>query len=223
MAFYLSLFIFIASLVIGLILMIGGKGMDRGRFLLLTAFHAIFFLAFISSLILKRNSGVTTFNYFFLAFICSGVVLCGLAWRSKAPHALKIYFSIFGLTIPVFLVSPSILLNFLLTMNLSGTNGPVFHLYGKYYLETQNSSNSEDDFPHYKLVRMQGLFHKTIQRDLYFRGKLDSVKVIDNEDAGILILRGYTSRESYVSNETDSVDLSVQLKPKRQSEVEYRL
>jgi len=223
MTFYLSLFIFIASLVIGLILMIGGKDMSREKFLLFFSFHAIFFLAFVASLILKKNGDVTSFNYFFMAFICSGVILCGLAWRSQAPRILKIYFSVFGLTIPLFLVSPSILLNFLLTMNFSGTNGPVFHLYGKYYIETQNSSVDGEEYPHYKLVRKQGLFHKTIQRDLYFSGVLDSVRVLENTDEKSINIRGYTSKTSYVSTEIDSTELLVPLKVAKYGDVEYRL
>ncbi len=223
MTFYLSLFVYIISLVIGLILMIGGKGMSRDKFYLLTSFHLIIMLAFIASLILIKEKGETSLNYFFMAFICSGVILSGLAWRCQSPFFLKIYFSVFAFTIPLFLLSPSILLNFLLTMNLSGTRGPVFFLYGKYYIETQNSSVSDNEFPRYKLVRKQGLFHKTIQRDLYFSGRLDSVKVIENSDEKNIKLRGYISKVSYVSSEVDSTDLIVPLKILKHGDVEYRL
>jgi hypothetical protein len=221
-SFYLSLFIFIATLVIGLILMIVGKGMSRERFLLLFSFHLIFLLAFLLSIILKKNYEVTFYNYFFMIFICSGVLISGLSWRSNSPTGIKIYLSVFILTIPLFLLSPSILLNFLLTMRFSSTTGPEYHLYDRYYLEIQNSTNEANVNPHYKLVLKQGLFHKTIQRNLSFNGKLDSIKVLDNNEKNIR-LRGYTSKVSYVSNDIDSVDLLVPLKTIKQGDVEYRL
>jgi hypothetical protein len=223
MTFYLSLFIFIISIVAGLVLMIGGKGMSRQKFLLLTSIHLIFIFAFAASLILRKAIPSSGYNYFFMAFICSGLVLSGLAWRSLAPFYLRIYFSIFALTIPMFLISPSILLNFLLTMNFSGTNGPVFHLYANYYIEAQNSSRATDKYPHYKLVRKHGLFHQTIQRDLYFSGTLDSVRVIDSENDNTIMIRGFISKVSYVSSEIDSLDLRVPIKIVKQGDVEYHL
>ena len=75
MIFYLILFVFILSLIIGLILMITGKDMRREKFLLLSTIHLIFIFAFIASLILRKNDGIGEYNYFFTAFICSGIIL----------------------------------------------------------------------------------------------------------------------------------------------------
>ncbi len=223
MSFYLSLFLFIISLIIGLALMIIGKNLSREKFLLLVSIHLIFLFAFISSMLLKKNNEVITYNYFFTAFVCSGIILSGLSWRSNSPIILRFYFSIFTLTIPLFMVSPSILLNFLLTMNLSSTNGPSFHLDKQYYLETQNTSTIEDKKPHYKVILKRHLFHQTIQRDIVFKGKLDSIKIIDIDPGKSMNVRGYSSNTTYVSIEFDSIDVLIYLKTTKQGDVEYRL
>ena len=223
MSFYLSLFLFIISLIIGLALMIVGKNMSREKFLLLVSIHVIFLFAFIASLLLKKNGEVNTYNYFFTAFVCTGIILSGLSWRSTSPMILRFYFSIFVLTIPLFLVSPSILLNFLLTMNFSSTHGPSFHLDKQYYLETQNTSTVEDKKPHYKVILKRGLFHQTIKRDIVFGGKLDSLKIIDKNTDKSIKVRGYSSKTTYVSLEVDSVDILIPLKITKQGDVEYRL
>ncbi len=223
MSNFLSLFIFISSVVIGLVLMITGKDMRREKFLLLVSFHVIFLFAFIASLLLQKNKDHDTYNYFFMAFICSGIVLSGISWRSQSPNYFKIYFSIFALAIPIFLVSPSLLLNFLLTMRFSGIQGQSFPLDKYYSIETQNSFNTNTDQPHYKVILKKGFFHKTVQRDLLFGGKLDSIKVIDNSNGLSMIVRGYTSKITYVSSEVDSMDTNILLKVNKQGNVEYRL
>lgn len=222
MTFYLSLFIFILSVVGGLVLMLTGRGMSKDRFMLLTSIHLIFLLAFIASIIIK-NEGNSANNYFFMVFICSGVTLSGLAWRSEAQKLLKIYFSLFILTIPLFLLSPSTLMNFLLTMNLNNAGGREFHLRNEYYIEEQKSTRSSDEVPHYKLILKKGMFHKTVQRDIVFGGKLDSLRVLENEDNKYMLIRGFTSRITFVSSETDSIDVKVMLQVFKQGDVEYHL
>ena len=202
--------------------MIAGKDMQREKFLLLASIHLIFLLAFIASLLLLKNNGVVVYNYFFTAFICSGIILSGLSWRSKSPVILRWYFSLFAFTLPLFLLSPSLLLNFLLTMSFSNT-GSSFHLYDKYFLETQNNSSQLKDYPRYKAILKHGIFHQTIQRDIEFGGILDSVKIIENEKGKILLLRGYTSKITRVSSDVDSADVTILLKVIKQGDVEYHL
>ncbi len=203
--------------------MIIGKDMRREKFLLLSSIHLIFIFAFIASLILRKNDGIGEFNYFFTAFICSGIILSGLSWRSNSPVLLRLYFSIFIITIPLFLFSPSMLLNFLLTTNFKSSIGPAFHLQDQYFLETQSTSKILDNKPHYKLIFKRGIFHQTIQRDIVFGGKLDSVKVIEIVPDKNMILRGYSNKTTYVSSEIDSVDAKVLLKVVKNGDVEYRL
>lgn len=96
-------------------------------------------------------------------------------------------------------------------------------LQGRYYLEKQNISRSKEDVEHYKLILKKGIFHKTVQRDLSFGGKLDSVKVIQFEPGDFLKIRGYTSQNTYVSTDKDSSDVQVSLADKKAGTIEYRL
>ena len=222
MAFYLSLFIFIVSLVVGLVLMIAWRNLSRERFLLLTSIHSIFFVAFVASLFLK-GSVASGHNYFFTIYLCSGIILSGLAWRSQAPKVLRFYFSIFLVTIPLFLLSPSRLLNFLHTMKFTNTTGASFDLGSRFFLEEQTSTTLQDGTPVYKVVRKNGFFYKTVQRDLSFGGKLDSVRVLDFASNQFIRIRGFTSIVSYVSTDIDSSDAEVTLVKKGPGSIEYRL
>ena len=203
--------------------MIAGKNMKRDKFLLMTTIHVVFLFGFIASLLLQHQKETISHNYFFTAFICSGIIMSGIAWRSDSPKFLRVYFSIFVLTIPIFLISPSLLLNFLVTMNFKSSNGPVFNLTDQYYLETQTTSRQAENIPHYKLTLKKGMFHQSIQRDISFGGKLDSIKVLQIEKGNSISVRGYTSISSHVSVDVDSTDLEIPLKTVKQGDIEYHL
>jgi hypothetical protein len=150
-------------------------------------------------------------------------LLCGLAWRSECPKILRIYFSIFALTIPLFIFSPSMLMNFLLTMNYSSTNGPTFPLYGNYFIEEQNSGGQDGTSIKYKVILKKGIFHQTIQRDISFEKKLDSIRVLEVNPGMNISLRGYTSTKTHVSSEIDSMDVVVPLFNDKPGSVQYQL
>ena len=96
-------------------------------------------------------------------------------------------------------------------------------LQGRYFLEKQNISRNKEDIEHYKLILKKGIFHQTVYRDLSFGGKLDSVKVIQFEQGEFLTIRGYTSQNTYVSTEVDSLDVQVPLASKKSGTIEYHL
>lgn len=222
MAFYLGLFIFIISVVVSLIVLIAGKGIKNDKFLLFVTIHLLFLLAAIASIaIQKKENGMG--NFFFLFFICSGLLLCGLAWKSTVSKYFRYYFSIYALTIPIFLISPSLLMNFLLTASFTGTNEPLIALTGRYFLEKQNISRNKNERENYKLIKKKGVFHQTIQRDITFGNKLDSVKVIEFIEGKNLIVRGYTSVVTHVSTEIDSADQTLLLLNKKAGEIEYKV
>jgi hypothetical protein len=222
MTFYISFIVFIISLLAGLALMLIGKKMGKERFHLLASAHFLLILAFVASLILRKDNSVIVNNYFFTAFICSGLMLSGLAWRIDISKVLRYYFTIFILTFPMFLFSPSMMMNFLVTSHYSSTTGKTFHIVGKYFLELQNSTETTDNIPHYKLISKTGIFHKTIQRDLVFQGEVDSVRVIEKDNQRMMI-RGYTSKKTYVSEETDSTDVEIILEKNKPGAIEYHL
>lgn len=208
-----------------MVAMIVTKRMERRQFLVFASFHGILMFGYFASLILQKNSNDHTvvFNYFFLAFICSGIILSGLSLRSDLPKWMKLYFSGFALAIPLFIFSPSMLVNFLLTAKYTDSFGPRFDLGQRYFLETQNTVMTSDSFPHYKLIRKKGMFHETIERDIVFRGILDSVKILEFNPPEDLTVRAYTSNITFVSSVIDSTDKVFKLRKIKKNDVEYRL
>jgi hypothetical protein len=221
MSFYIAIIAFITSVIAGLILMIIAKNPSKEKFMLLASLHGILLLAFIASLILRIDPNA--FNYFFMVFICSGIVLSGIVWRTDVAKAIKYYFSLFILTIGMFLLSPSMLVNFLLTTKYSSASGESFLVQENFYIERQNTTMKSDDMPYYKLIRKRGIFHTTIQRDISFNGKLDSIKVLDFNKQENGLIRGYTSKKTFVSSSSDSLDVEIILKKKSVDGVEYKL
>lgn len=224
MSFYLAIILFISSVIIGLVLMTILKNVSWEKFRLAALAHSMLLFAFVASLCLQKGKSETgQFNYFFLIYFCSGVTLSGLVWRSRAPKWLRVYFSLFILGFPMFLFSPSMMVNFLLTTNYTDSLGPRFQVQGNLWLETQNTVMKTDSVPHYKLIRKRGLYRETLARDLVFGGKLDSIKVLDLQQGVSATLRGYTSTITYVSSDVDSMELEIPLVKYSRDNVEYRL
>lgn len=222
MAFYIAIILFILSVISGLLAMVLTKEFTAAKFNLLASIHAILLLPLLAWLFL-HSSNSNGINYFFLIFICSGIILSGLAWKGNAHVVLRSYFSCYILTIGMFILSPSMLVNFLLTMKYTDVSGDIFLVRENFYLEEQNNYNDKNSFPHYKLIRKRGFFHSTIQRDLLFNGKLDSIKVVDFDKSTKGLIRGYTSSKTFVSTEIDSTDIEIILTKKSTDGVEYHL
>ena len=221
MSFYIAIIAFITSVIAGILSMIAGKNIDRRRFILFATMHGMLLFSFLASLMLTKDPNA--FNYFFMAYICSGIILSGLAWRSFIFIGLKIYFGLFALTIGMFILSPSMLVNFLLTTRYTDSLGESFHVTENFYIERQNTKISNDSFPHYKLIRKRGIFHSSLQRDIIFNGKLDSIKVIEFDKSNLGLIRGYTSIQTFVSTKIDSVDVEIVIKKKSNDGLEYKL
>ncbi len=146
-------------------------------------------------------------NYFFLASFCLGILTSGIILRSGFPIYLKLYFSIFLLSLPVFIIAPSRVLGFIVTGNFTTANPQRFHLSGNYYLVEQQgtSTPSYGDTLFFKMVREMGVFHSTLARDIQLPRETDSVIILSNPDENPLWLRGYYLKEQH----TDSFDIRV--------------
>lgn len=224
MVFYLSIVLYISSVIGALVLMILGKNMDRQKFFLLAGVHGFLLLVFLASLVLKTDNGEQqSLNFFFLLFICSGVWLTGQVWRIHTPLPLRIYFSLYAITFPLFLFSPSMLVNFLLTTHYTETLGKTFQVKDNYYLEQQNSWSDNSGKMKYKLVVKKGIFTQTLSRDIDFKGSIDSCKTITFDIDSSAVLRGYRLVETYVSTSLDSIDVTVPLKQRKLNQIERRL
>ncbi len=202
-------------------LLAAARNISKQNLTFLGLLHLMFLFAFLASLVL--SSGGETPNYFFLAYICSGILLSGLYLRSEFFLPVKIYFGLFALTLPLFIFSPSMLVNFLLTMNYSDSFGPKFPLTGKYYLEAQNVIKENETKPLYKIMLKRGMYKQTIERDIEFAGKLDSVIVLEQNGNYSIKLRGYSSNTTFVSSTIDSLDVEVSLRNQKYGDVEKYL
>lgn len=97
-------------------------------------------------------------------------------------------------------------------------------LQGNYFLERQTSAFSSDSAGmKYKVILKKGMFHETIARDLDFRGKLDSMKILSFEERKSFLIRGYTSNKSFVEDKIDSADVTVELQTMKKDVIEYKV
>jgi hypothetical protein len=212
---------YILSLIIGGILFFASKKINHGWFRMLAGIHLVLGIFFLFSLFAVQSD--SDIHLPFLFFFCSGIICCGLAWGMNRPLVLRIYFSLFAASLAIFLVSPSTLLNFILTANFT-PHAKMISVKENYFLEQQTSTSSEkENVVLYKLISKHGMFHRTQTRDLNFNGKLDSLNVLSFEKENEISIRGYTSQKTFVSDEVDSVDLKIDLNPKRKDVIERKL
>jgi hypothetical protein len=221
MLLYAAIIGYILSNIIALALVFTGKKLSPTVFRMLASLHLIFAVFFIFNLLTNKEESPRYVS--FLVFFCSGIITGGLALGTKTNTILKIYFGIFCLSIFVFILSPSLLLNFLMTASFN-RHKDMIQVKENYFLERQASAFSSDTSGiKYKLIEKNGMFHKTIARDLDFKGKLDSMRILSYDERKSFIIRGYSSIKSFVEDKIDSVDLTIELLPAKKDEIERRL
>ncbi len=223
---YLAIILYIISVVAGILILFTGKNIPTKNFLIGALIHLLLIVLFCIKLTstYQAIAGSSFFKLSFLFTICTGLVLAGISWKSNVHLSLKVYFSLFSLTLLLFLFSPSRLINFLLTASYSDTMGKTFSVSGNYFLEEQTSGMRNDNsIPHFKLIQKHGIFHETIQRDILFNGNPDSIKVVEFVEAKNAVIRGYTSKRTYVSTEIDSADVWVKLVKEKKDQIERKL
>ena len=226
MSTYLAIILYILSIVGGLLALVAGKKVPQKRFLVGVSVHLLFIVLFVITITSGDKSATLPFfiRLSFLFVICSGLILAGVAWKSNVHILPRLYFSLFFLTLLLFLFSPSRTINFLLTARYADTLGKVFSVGENYFLEEQTSMVTGDAaIPHYKLILKHGMFHETIERDIVFGGNLDSILVLGFTAGKEAMIRGYRSKNTYVSTEIDSSDVSVKLAREKKNQIERKL
>lgn len=202
---------YIISLVACLILMVVGKNATLKTFKTALLIHLFFALVFLILLLFfcLFDSVSYTLSYGALAYLCSGVAISGMIFRSKMNRLIKIYFGIFTSSFLIFVTSPSTLFSIITKGSLTVENYDRFLIIDNYYLDKQSSFNSEKNtLVKYKIVQKLGYFNKTISRDLAFNQDLDSIKTLKFDIGNSTNLRGYFHH----LNKTDSIDIAVDLK-----------
>ncbi len=223
MAFYLTLSLYILAVLGGLILMISFRRLPRQAFNRLAFTHWLLAGGAILSFVLVKNPDPEAPHYLLFTFIISGVLLSGLVWRVTTALPLKIYFSLFALTFPLFLFSPSMLVNFLLTFRYTDSLGKTFDLGNRYFIEEQQAVLRSKSAVQYKLVRKTGIYRSTIARNIDFAGPVDSIRVLELFGNDSISIRAYRIQSTYVSTEMDSTDRTITLQPTRKNVIQRNL
>ena len=156
-----------------------------------------------------------TSNYLFLVLFCSGLLVAGNLLRKSYPIYLKIYFSLFLVSILVFIFSPSKVLGFIASGDISAINPKRYKIMESYYFIEQQSimRSNKDQNSSFKVVREMGFFHKTLAREVLLPQKTDSILMLDFKENKNIFVRIYFNN----NNSTDSLDLNVPLVLKRDS------
>lgn len=202
---------YILSLVACLVLMIVGKNLQASTYKKAAAIHLVlaglFFIALLQSLT-SENFPVWV-SYGSLAFVCSGVAISGLIFRSKMAFYVKLYFGIFTASFILFVASPSTLFSLITKGKLKVENYDRFKIVDNYYLDKQSSFIGEkNSVTKYKIVQKLGYFNKTISRDIEFKNDLDSIRTISFEPGKSAYLRGYF----HIPDKVDSIEVAINLK-----------
>jgi hypothetical protein len=221
MLLYAAIIGYILSNIIALALVFTGKKLNPAIFRMLATLHIILGVFFIFNLVTNKDEYPHYVS--FLIFFCSGIITGGLALGANKNIILKIYFGLFCISIFVFILSPSLLLNFLMTASFN-RHRDMIPLRENYFLERQASafSNNTSEIK-YKVIEKSGMFHKTIARDLDFKGKLDSMRILSYEERKAFVVRGFTGSSSFVEDKIDSTDIKIELLPAKRDVIERKL
>jgi len=194
-----GLIAYVLSLVISLVLTLSVHGRN-GTLRVLAAAHAVLWTATAVAWLVASPAA----TYLFLSAVCSGVAASGWMIRSRRAFALRLYFGLYLLTLPLFLYSPSMTVR-LLSAQWNTSLPGRFDLGNGMLLEPQAALIARKGQPvRYKVIRDYGLFYRTLERDIDFGHPLDSIRVIRYAADTLLVLRGYFSAPSPDSAEAVS-------------------
>lgn len=188
-----TIIFFITSLVGCLILTLSSKKVSEKNLKSAIIVHLVIGLGALLFLLLGSN--IEKFN---LAFFCSGLLLSGIILRKNYHLFFKIYFGLFLLLILFFVYSPSLLAYFI-SGNYSKVKSPqTINLKDNIYLaEQQSMLGLSNDFTTYKIYKKNGLYKKTLLRDIDFGGKIDSIQLINFTD-DTLIIKGFLNHRDTI-------------------------
>src|SRR5262245_7376654 len=108
MSVYLSLCVYIFSLLLAALLLITGKARSQQWVTAGLIVHALALALYLIDRFRESDPGEATWlSWSLLAYICSGLITGGMLFRTLKNNGWKIYFSLFFLTLLYFIYSPS--------------------------------------------------------------------------------------------------------------------
>lgn len=141
----------------------------------------------------------------FAAIICSGIIPFTLIFRRSFPLILKIYFGVFMLSLPLFIIAPSKMLTILSMGYLNTENAHEMLLEKNYYLlKEQGLIKQNNNEATFKVVKRIGIFNKTLARNIFIGFMPDSAKILFLDEKSEIRLRAYRHNKI----EIDSLDIT---------------
>ncbi|MCC6385482.1 MAG: hypothetical protein LC117_02505 [Bacteroidia bacterium] len=205
--FITTVIIYLISLVTSLILMMVGTRIHQRVIHTIMIFHFLLLVIFLVSWLSETSGGESgkwiDKHLVFLACICSGVMLSGYAIRMAVNVIIRVYFSLFILTLPVFVYSPSTLIssiNFHDRSAIAGKPYPTGLEY--YYIEKHNSvlANMEGVIE-YKIVKQKNKIKRTIVRHIRLSCEPDNIRKFSIQGDSLIIFEllcpGQSQPEKY--------------------------
>ena len=143
---------------------------------------------------LFRAHGETTFSIaaLFATFICTGMIGFAFVVRKKFPLIIKIYFSLFVLSFPLYLYAPSKVFTLMSLGMLNSENANELHLKENYFLmREQGMTKKQGSASSYKITKRMGMFNKTIARNFHFGFDPDSAIILKLDENTEISVRGF--------------------------------
>jgi len=223
MSLYLSLSLYILSLLVALVLVITGKKQREAWRKAALALHVLFVLLFVVYLLQKPGlQEGSPFRYAFLAALCSGLVAGGFILRSEKHWILKLYCSIYFLSLLFFLFSPSRFAAVLSRGDLAGNTPKKIHVVRNFFLEAQHAAQAGSGKKEFKLVQEFGIFHRTIRRDIAFDSEPDSLQVLEEDIPGLVRVMIYLHPSDTASHLPSRRELTLSLAPNKTDPIQRK-
>lgn len=179
--------LYIIALVLAMILAMVSRRWPGEKIHMPLALHALLLLLAVVFGLMFKGAGWT--GYFLILSVCSGVALSGWAIRNKSlAIPLRIYLSLYLLSVGLFLWSPSQLFYLISGNSDKYRKEQQFHLGKNYFLVEQNSMFSTGKEPsQYKFIQKYGIYNKTWVRNIDFGQSISKVSLLQfSEDTLVL-------------------------------------
>ncbi|MFN5323524.1 MAG: hypothetical protein ACK5C5_01250 [Bacteroidota bacterium] len=197
--FISSLFFYLLSIIGSLLLFLFNKHVGLTFTKVLIGLHLSAALAYFALRLLLPPCP----SWISLFFWCSGILLAGIVVRKQFHWTSKAYFLFFLITIPVFIVLPSRIVNMVGGKKFGNIGDDRYWLMDNYFIVRTGEPLNDNGASSAKLVREMGFFHKTLAKNIPIPSKLDSVKLIGSIDDSLR-----ASLIFYIESESDTLNLS---------------
>lgn len=208
MIFSIVFIFYILSLVVGILLLVTTRNDNFKLQKILLIVHLAFAFCLLIRLFIPSLINAEGKDPLLLLWVCSGLVDSGVIIRNSFNKFFRYYFFIFPLTIALFLLKPSALMNFLGNYTFA-TNHFEIKIGDNLYLE----SPDKNQLNQFKLIKKYGIFYKTLSKDIVLctlPGEI-TVKEMDNYSITLFIQSAAGGNDTCTQNIPFKIEGSTQI------------